>query len=268
MHTQAAMSDNQTPSSPKREEHLSKSLHHFTSAADLGDPQSAHNVGLRYLLRDEMVDEIGLGKEEDGRSDEDVITQAKSRHRSLWGVEANDVEARNWFQKAAELGECFPSFCPTSSWILRLLTRGENDDTGSIPAMMNYAGMLVEARGVTAPFLNSDGEKVTSQEDANRILIRARLEDLKKAESLYSRVAAHGSMMTQQQSKNTSTTSSESTNAEVDQASSSKGKDVGQEMANFAQEAIGTVQLMIKQLMEEANKVQGGDGGGRNNATA
>jgi hypothetical protein len=60
---------------------------------------------MRYLLRDEMVNEIGLGKENDGRTEEEVIAQAKSRHAQLWGVEANDVEARKWFAKAAESGE-------------------------------------------------------------------------------------------------------------------------------------------------------------------
>lgn len=71
----------------------------------MGDAQSAHNLGLRYLLRDEMVDEIALGQESDGRTDEQVLEQAKNRHESLWGVGADDVEASKWFQKAAELGE-------------------------------------------------------------------------------------------------------------------------------------------------------------------
>lgn len=105
MYTQAAMADNRNPSPPERQDNLVKSLQHFTSAAQLGDPQSAHNLGLRYLLRDEMVDEIALGKEEDGRTDEQVIEQAKKRHESLWGVQADDVEARRWFEKAAEYGE-------------------------------------------------------------------------------------------------------------------------------------------------------------------
>lgn len=99
------MSDNKSPSSTERNNHLSKSLQHFTAAADLGDPQSAHNVGLRYLLRDEMVDEIGLGKEADGRSDQVVLDQAKSRHQNLWGVKSDDIEARKWFAKGADLGE-------------------------------------------------------------------------------------------------------------------------------------------------------------------
>jgi TPR repeat protein len=107
LHTQAAMADNQSPSTPQRLEHLSKSLRHFTSAANKGDAQSAHNLGLRYLLRDEMVDEIALGQENDGRSDEQVLNQAKSRHESLWGVAADDVEAIKWFERAAEAGESF-----------------------------------------------------------------------------------------------------------------------------------------------------------------
>jgi hypothetical protein len=104
MHTQAAMNDKKSPSSPERDERLKKSFHHFSAAAELGDPQSAHNVGLRYLLRDEMINEISLGKESDGRSDEEIFQQARSRHRGLWGVEADDDKARHWFAKAAELG--------------------------------------------------------------------------------------------------------------------------------------------------------------------
>lgn len=105
MHTQAAMADNRSPSPPEREENLAKSLSHFTLAAEMGDPQSAHNLGLRYLLRDEMIDEIALGKENDGRTDEQVMNQAKQRHQSMWGVQANDVEARKWFEKAANFGK-------------------------------------------------------------------------------------------------------------------------------------------------------------------
>lgn len=117
---------------------------------------------------------------------------------------------------------------------------------------MNYAGMLVEARG--APFPPNSGTNIASQEDASRVLIQSRLEDLKKAESLYSRVSTHGSVMSQQQNQSAPSEK----NAGVDQASGSKVANVGQEMANFAQEALGTVQMMIKQLLEESNKLQGG----------
>ena len=109
MHTQAAMADNRSPSPSERNEHLAKSLGHFTAAAELGDPQSAHNVGLRYLLRDEMVEEVGTGMEKDGRTKEDVVKQTGQRHASLWGVEADDGEARKWFARAADLGEWRPS---------------------------------------------------------------------------------------------------------------------------------------------------------------
>lgn len=114
--------------------------------------------------------------------------------------------------------------------------------------MMNYAGMLVEARGSPSPAVR--GAEVTSQEDAARVLIQSRIEDLQKAESLYSRVAAHGSVMAQQQP-------SASETGGADQESRQKEPNVGQEMANFAQEALGTVQLMMKQLLDEANKLPG-----------
>ncbi|UZJ54072.1 hypothetical protein CBS101457_003392 [Exobasidium rhododendri] len=225
MHTQAAMADNKSPSSSERNEHLSKSLHHFTSAAELGDPQSAHNVGLRYLLRDEMVNEIALGKDNDGRSDLEVLQQSKARHQSLWGAEADDVKAKHWFARAAELG--------------------------SIPAMMNYAGMLVEGRGAdTAAPAPQRTPAVTSERDATQLFIQSRIKDLQTAESLYSRVATHGSVIAQQQVQ----ASSSGGKAKQGQADQPKEASVGQEMANFAQEALGTVQSMMREILEEADK--------------
>jgi hypothetical protein len=101
-----AMADNQTPSTQQRLDNLSSSLQHFKAAALKNDPQSAHNLGLRYLLRDEMVNEISLGQEHDGRTVEEVYEQARKRHEQLWGVWPDDVESKKWFQIAADLGEC------------------------------------------------------------------------------------------------------------------------------------------------------------------
>jgi hypothetical protein len=108
--------------------------------------------------------------------------------------------------------------------------------------MMNYAGMLVEARGVNDVPLAGDASKVTSRADATKLFLQSRIRDLKLAESLYSKVAAHGSVMAQQQ--------------QAQPAASTKKDDEGQgnpgqQMTAFAQEALGTVQNMIRDLLDK-----------------
>lgn len=111
--------------------------------------------------------------------------------------------------------------------------------------MMNYAGMLVEGRGRT-----NNSPKVKE----SQALIKIRLEELKKAESLYSKVAAHGSVIAQQQQSVPAATGNKNTT--VDQASGPQEVDMAKEMANFAQKALVTVQGMMKALVQEPKKPQ------------
>lgn len=205
MLAQRAMMDNTTPSSPERNLCLEKAIEHFKKAANLGDGQSAHEVGMRFLLRQEMLEEIGLGSESDGRDAEKVRNQAKERHLKLWGVEPDDVTAKEWFSKGA--------------------------DAGFMPAMMNYAGMLYEGRGATP----------IAGEDANVI----RLKELKKAESLYAKVATQAGIMTQQQQK-----AMAGGNGGEEQMASASAQ-MTAEMATFAQDALGKVQEAIKELADD-----------------
>lgn len=204
MLAQRARMDNTTPSSPERNLCLEKAIEHFKKAADLGDGQSAHEVGMRYLLRQEMLEEIGLGSESDGRDSEKVREQAKERHLGLWGVKPDDVTAKEWFSKGA--------------------------DAGFMPAMMNFAGMLYEGRGAST----------SAGEDVNVV----RLKELKKAESLYAKVAAQAGIMAQQQQKSMAGASSE------DQMASASAQ-MTAEMATFAQDALGKVQEAMKELSED-----------------
>lgn len=109
--------------------------------------------------------------------------------------------------------------------------------------MMNYAGMLVEGRGRT---------NNSPKEDQGQDLLKIRLEELKKAESLYCKVAAHGNIIAQHQQQQTATGGDK--DASVDQASGPKEADMAKEMATFAQEALGTVQGMMKALMQGIDK--------------
>jgi TPR repeat protein len=204
MLAQRAMMDNTSPSSPERNLCLEKAVEHFKKAANLGDGQSAHEVGMRYLLRQEMLEEIGLGSESDGRDAEKVRQQAKDRHLKLWGVESDDVTAKEWFSKGA--------------------------DAGFMPAMMNYAGMLYEGRGATP---------IAANEDAKVI----RLKELKKAESLYAKVAAQAGIMAQQQQKSMAS-------GNEDQMASASAQ-MTAEMATFAQDALGKVQEAVKELTDD-----------------
>lgn len=112
--------------------------------------------------------------------------------------------------------------------------------------MMNYAGMLVEGRGRT---------NNSPKEDQGQDLLKIRLEELKKAESLYSKVAAHGNVIAQhQQQQQQQTATGGDKDASVDQASGPKEADMAKEMATFAQEALGTVQGMMKALMQGIDK--------------
>ncbi|PWN89575.1 hypothetical protein FA10DRAFT_280555 [Acaromyces ingoldii] len=227
MYTQAAMAINDAAQQAKRDELLALSMDHFVKAADKGgDAQSAHNVGLRYLLRDELVAEIrqgqvgadGTRESGDGRSDDEVLRQARARHQALWGVAPDDAEAKRWFQKAAELG--------------------------SAPGMMNYAGMLVEGRGSDMGALSaaaaaaSAADAPQSKEEALATILDARIMELKAAESLYAKVAAHSSVLEQQQQQ-----ASSSDEGGLDAA--------GREMGNFAKEAMSTVQQLIQKLLDE-----------------
>lgn len=117
---------------------------------------------------------------------------------------------------------------------------------------MNFAGMLVEARGRSST--NTNPNSVTSQEEAAKALVLSRLQELKRAESLYSRVAAHGNVMQQQQQPSPSSPTQKNSN--VDQAKGPQEVDVAKEMTSFAQGALGTVQTMITQLVDEVDKLQ------------
>lgn len=112
--------------------------------------------------------------------------------------------------------------------------------------MMNFAGMLVEARGRSASAVGVAGK---TEEETTKKLIQLRLDELKKAESLYSRAAAHGNVLSQQQPSGASGKS-----AGVDQASGPTEVDVGKEMAAFASEALEKVQQMIQAIVTEAQK--------------
>lgn len=114
--------------------------------------------------------------------------------------------------------------------------------------MMNYAGMLVEARGRS---ISADNIAGKTEEETTKRLIQLRLDELKKAEALYSRAAAHGNVLAQQQPM----TSGQG--AGVDQASGPTEVNIGKEMAAFASEALGKVQQMIQAIVVEAqNKPQ------------
>lgn len=102
--TQRAMQDIRSPPSAERLTNLEKSMEHFRKAALMGDGQSAHHAGMRYLLRDELIEEVASGSEADGRSPDQVHRQAAERHKALWGVEADDEQARNWFALGSEAG--------------------------------------------------------------------------------------------------------------------------------------------------------------------
>lgn len=231
MYTQAAMAINDAAQQAKRDELLALSMDHFVKAADKGgDAQSAHNVGLRYLLRDELVAEIrqgqvgadGTRESGDGRSDDEVLRQARARHQALWGVAPDDAEAKRWFQKAAELG--------------------------SAPGMMNYAGMLVEGRGsdmgalsAAAAAASAGGDAPQSKEEALATILDARIMELKAAESLYAKVAAHSSVLEQQQQQQDRQDSGDEGGLDA----------AGREMGNFAKEAMSTVQQLIQKLLDE-----------------
>lgn len=209
--TQSAMADKSTPPSAERGANLEKSLEHFQKAAESGDGQSAHHLGLRYLLRDEMVQEIGLGSDKDGRTPEQVRQQASQRHKDMWGVEPSDATAREWFRKGS----------------------GDQGDGGFgafVPSMLNYAGMLVEGRGAQVP-LPSDAQQPTPD------ILLARMQDLKRAESLYAKVAAHTGAVAQQSTPG-----------------QSQELDANKQMAAFAQQALGQVQGAIE---ETAKLTQG-----------
>jgi hypothetical protein len=107
--------------------------------------------------------------------------------------------------------------------------------TGSIPSMMNLSGMIVESRGRT----ESDAGK--SDEE----LIQARLEELKVAETLYQRAAAHGSVLAQQQQQQVK---------KEDEAAGPTEASVGEEIAQFAQEALVKVQEMVQAIMKERQR--------------
>lgn len=98
------MQDIRSPPSAERLTNLEKSMEHFRKAALMGDGQSAHHAGMRYLLRDELIEEVASGSEADGRSPDQVHRQAAERHKALWGVEADDEQARNWFALGSEAG--------------------------------------------------------------------------------------------------------------------------------------------------------------------
>lgn len=213
MLSQRAMMDNSTPSSPERKLCLEKAVEHFQKAANLGDGQSAHEVGMRFLLRQEMLEEIGLGSESDGRDAEKVRKQAEERHLALWGVHPNDVTAKEWFSKGS--------------------------DAGFMPAMMNYAGMLYEGRGAP-PISSGEGE-------ANVI----RLKELKKAESLYAKVAAQAGIMAQQQQKSMANAGSGGGGGGNDDQMASASAQMTAEMATFAQDALGKVQEAMKELSSD-----------------
>lgn len=200
--TQDAMKDNRTPPPPERTDKLQKSLEHFKTAAELGDGQSAHHMGLRYLLRDEMVQEVGLGSDKDGRTQEQVKEAAAGRHQSMWNVMPNDAEALRWFEMAA--------------------------DEGFVPSMLNVAGFLVEGRGMELP---------TNDAEVTPDFLTKRMVDLKRAETLYAKVAAHTSAVMQQTG-----------GGEAAKANPELG--ANEQMAQFAQQALGQVQQAIQQTAE------------------
>ncbi|CEH15802.1 Extracellular protein SEL-1 and related proteins [Ceraceosorus bombacis] len=209
-----------------RQSDLTRSYHHFTSAAEQGDAQSAHNLGLRYLLREEMVRESAPedqpevpdgpeGEEILNNLAQDILKKASRKHQELYGVEADDRLARQWFEKATEYG--------------------------SVPASLNLAGLLVEARG--AP------ESLASSANANPT--ETRLAELKKAYALYSRVAALGQQAAAASPSNTNG------NAGQAQAQAGAGSAPGgelQEMTTFATQAASTVENLIKEILEPTRK--------------
>jgi hypothetical protein len=203
--TQRAMQDNRSPSTDERNAALAKSLDHFRQAADMGDGESAHHLGMRYLLRQEMMDETGLGSEQDGRSPDAVRQQASERHAKMWGVEPDDVQARQWFAKAA--------------------------DAGFMPAMMNFAGMLVEQRG----------QEISAAQTTDETRIR----DLRRAESMYAKVAATASALARQQQQAQGENKIKDSTPENDTGALSTGH-----MAAFAQEALGRVQEELQKVVK------------------
>lgn len=116
--------------------------------------------------------------------------------------------------------------------------------------MMNLAGMLFEGRGredrrqpQSASDENASVNSTASMHDAS-----ARLQDLRKAESLYAKVAAQAGVMSKQQQAQHDTNSS---SPGVASDASQEGVTMTAEMAEFAQQALGKVQESIKQLVND-----------------
>lgn len=113
LHSQA---DGPSISAEEKAEKLQKSYHHFLSAAEMGDTQSAHNVGVRHLLTEVPFpqedsqgagsvngEQVGMSQEE--KNMEAALMDAIAMHEQRWGVKPDDDIAKRWFGVASRGGE-------------------------------------------------------------------------------------------------------------------------------------------------------------------